>query len=325
MKREIGACIVELCGRYAAALTDDGQFLRIRNRGYEIGQTLQLRAKQPQAKPRLRIASFTSMAAGLLLLIVGGFAGYRSPAGVVSLDVNPSIEFTINCFDRVLAISAVNDDGSGLIAQMDESALLNQPVDAAVEQAIAALRDSGYLAEETENDVMLSSSSYSARHAEALATRLKQIVAQQQDLTVISVSVSKSEVDAAHALGASAGKLYLVERLKESLGESDSFDQSDWLKKPVREIVSKTEEQEQSAAQQSGGQPAEQPAAQPSPDAGQPTDSASPPEAGSGAAQDGSQPPETGATAPETGDKQNTQQGSPGAGTQPGGDRSPQG
>ena len=325
MKKEIGACIVELRGRYAAALTDEGQFLRIRNKGYQVGQTLLLSAKQPQVKPRLRITGLASVAAGLLLLIVGGFAGYRSPAGVVSLDVNPSIEFTINIFDRVLAIDAVNDDGSGLIAQLDERALLNQPVDAAVEQAIAALRVSGYLAEETENDVMLSSSSYSARHAEALATRLERLVAKQQDLAVISVSVSKSEVEAAHALGASAGKLYLVERLKESIGESESFDQSDWLKKPVREIVSKTEEQAQFIAPQNGGQSTEKPEAQPSPNAGQPTDSASPPEAGSGAMQDGTQPSEAGAITPEGGDKQNTQQGNPGAGTQPDGGRSPQG
>ncbi len=323
MKREIGACIVELHGRYAAALTDDGQFLRIPNRRYQVGQTLLLSARQTQAKPRIRVASLTSIAAGLLLLVVGGFAGYQSPVGVVSLDVNPSIEFTINCFDRVLAIDAVNDDGGDLIERMDESALLNQPVDAAVEQAIAALLESGYLAEETENDVVLSASSYSARHAEGLAARLKLLVAKHQDLCVISVSVSQNEVEAAHALGTSAGKLYLVERLEQSLGGSDAFDQSDWLKKPVREIVSKTEEQTQSIAPQGGAQSTTKPA--PTPSAGQPTDSAHPPEMGNGAAGDDNQPPEAGATAPVSDEKQNMQQGNPGADTQSGGGRSPQG
>ena len=63
------------------------------------------------------------------MLTLGGFAGYRAPAGVVSLDVNPSIEYTINCFDRVLDITAVNEDAQAIVGQLDENALLFRPVD----------------------------------------------------------------------------------------------------------------------------------------------------------------------------------------------------
>lgn len=243
MKRQSNAYIVELRGRFAAALTEDGRFVRVRNRGYEIGQTVLLEQAERPVTRRARMTALASMAAGFLMLVLGGFAGYRTPAGVVSLDVNPSIEYTINCFDRVLEISAVNEDAEPILSQIDEGALLYRPVDTAVEQTIEALRDSGYLLEETENDVVLSASSYSEAHAAQLAARLEASAEQQQNLTVVSVSVSKSDVEAAHALGASAGKLYIVEQLQKSSGGDDAYDTEDWLEKPVREIMQKTQEE----------------------------------------------------------------------------------
>lgn len=244
MKQEIGACIVDLRGGHAAALTEDGRFVRIRNQGYEVGQTVRLGGAKPKAERRAQLRALVSVAAGLLLLILGGFQGYQTPVGIVSLDVNPSIEYTINCFDRVLTAEGVNEDGERILDQIDESLLMNLPIDEAVEQTIQMLRDNGYLELEAENDVMLSASSYSTRHAERLAKELKERVALQEDLAVTSVSVTNGEVEQAHALGASAGKLYLVERLQQATKDGARFDQADWLGKPIREIMQKTQEQE---------------------------------------------------------------------------------
>ena len=281
MKRQSNAYIVELRGRFAAALTEDGRFIRVRNRGYEIGQAV--RVEQPKqgepsrrpAKRRVRVGALASMAAGFLLLLLGGFAGYRTPVGVVSLDVNPSIEYTINCFDRVLKMEAVNEDAEAILNQIDEDALLYQTVDTAVEQTIEALRSSGYLAEETENDLVLSASSYSAAHAEQLAARLAARAEKQKDLTVVSVSVSRSDVEEAHALGTSAGKLYLIERLQQATGTDEAFDPKDWLNTPVREIIRETATRS-GVPQQNGEQDGQTPAGQQSPDA-------TPPQSGTGA------------------------------------------
>lgn len=266
MNRQKSAYIVDLHGRFAAALTEDGQFVRIRNKKYELGQRVLLEQVERGAAPvrrRIHITAFASVAAGFLLLMLGGFAGYRAPVGVVSLDVNPSIEYTVNCFDRVLDIAAVNEDAQPILTRLDENALLFQPVDTAVEQTIEALRNSGYFPAETENDVVLSVSSYSEPHAERLAERLEEQTAMQQDLNVISISVSRGDVNAAHALGASAGKLYLVERLRESSGSETPFDTEGWLDRPVREILQKTQEE-----QTRFGSPADAPSVQNTPSGG---------------------------------------------------------
>jgi hypothetical protein len=270
----MNAYILEINGRHAAALTEDGRFVRVKNKNYFVGQSVQLNERKEETKQRVRYSALASMAAGFALLLFGGFAGYNAPVGVVSLDVNPSIEYTINCFDRVLSIEGVNEDGSRIISEMNSENLINQPVSEAVEATILQLRESGYLMEQTDNDVVLSASALTLTHANALANRLEQLVMQQGDLQVTSVSVSKSEVQQAHALGTSAGKLYLIERLQQATGTDEAFDPKDWLNTPVREIIRETATRS-GAPQPNGEQNGQTPAGSQS--------DATPPQSGTGA------------------------------------------
>ena len=251
MNEQKSAMIVEIRGAYAAALGEDGVFVRVRNAGYAIGQTIlldvaaeeeQIPIAQPKRR-RSRVTAFAGIAAGFLLLLLGGFKGYTTPTGVVSLDVNPSIEYSINYFDRVLDISSVNDDAQKILAGLDESALRYRPVDEAVDATITVLRENGYLTDATENDVVISAVSYNDEHTAAIAERLGERVRKQADLTVYSIPVSKNDVQSAHDLGTSAGKLQIIERLGESWDKDETFDPGDWVSHPVREIIRETKEQ----------------------------------------------------------------------------------
>jgi hypothetical protein len=121
---------------------------------------------------------------------------------------------------------------------------------------------------------VLSASALTLTHANALANRLEQLVMQQGDLQVTSVSVSKSEVQQAHALGTSAGKLYLIERLQQATGTDEAFDPKDWLNTPVREIIRETATRS-GAPQPNGEQNGQTPAGSQS--------DATPPQSGTGA------------------------------------------
>lgn len=244
IKEQKNAVVVEIRGRHAAALSESGEFIRVRNEQYEIGQTIRLETPQsaaPQVRRRARMTAYAGMVAGFLLLLLGGMKGYTLPVGVVSLDVNPSIEYTINVFDRVLSISAVNDDAEAILADMDTRALYHRPVDDAVDATILALREGGYLSADAGNDIVISVSSYDARHTQRIATRLGERVKQQRDLTVYSVAVSKGEVDDAHTLGTSAGKLHIIDKLGESWNDENAFDPRDWIGRPVKWILRETE------------------------------------------------------------------------------------
>lgn len=84
--------------------------------------TLQYLREQQQGKHRVRahFAHAYAMAViGLLCLagIGGGFA-YSLPVTYISIDVNPSIELSVNRFGRVVSAEAYNDDGDGVIEQV---------------------------------------------------------------------------------------------------------------------------------------------------------------------------------------------------------------
>lgn len=230
------AAIVETHRTYSVALLENGRFVNLRDGRYEVGQTVTVRNKV--AVRRGGITAYASLAAVLLLFILGG---YRAPYGLVSLDVNPSVEYTINIFDRVLSVSAVNDDGTAILTQLSQKELLNANIGDAIDKTIAQLQNSGYLNEADDNYVMLSSNSVSAAHAEKLALALENRVNTHANLSAESVTVTKSEVQQAHSMGTSAGKLVLIERLKAASEDPDSFDESEWIDVPVRDIVHATQ------------------------------------------------------------------------------------
>lgn len=57
----------------------------------------------------------------MILVFVSGIAGYRfiqTPVSYVSIDVNPSIELTLNRFDRVLSAAAYNAEGEEILENL---------------------------------------------------------------------------------------------------------------------------------------------------------------------------------------------------------------
>ena len=105
------AVIVGIKDGFASALSDDGCVKRIKNSNYAVGQVIQI--SEPRRKYTRKLAVFTASAAACLVFSFGTWV-YASPYSYVSLDVNPSIEYTLNRFDRVLRVKAINDDGKCL-------------------------------------------------------------------------------------------------------------------------------------------------------------------------------------------------------------------
>lgn len=57
-----------------------------------------------------------------LVVMILGFGGYRiyfTPVSVISIDINPSIEWNINRFDRIISVENYNEDGKELSDSLD--------------------------------------------------------------------------------------------------------------------------------------------------------------------------------------------------------------
>lgn len=146
------AVIVDLKGKYAAALTEEGEVRRIRNNSYEIGQEIESydikELRQPRIVPRV-IRRVAAVAAAIMILAVGGVGtAYAIPCGTVTLESDPSIEYTINCFDYVIGVKALNEDGEAVLSEIGDSKLKHHKIDDAVETTVGQIKKDGWLDED---------------------------------------------------------------------------------------------------------------------------------------------------------------------------------
>jgi len=239
------AVIVEIKESFVAVLSDDGCISKVRNNNYEIGQVIEL-SKQKINISRKFVAFAASAATFFMLCGVGAWA-YTSPYSYVSLDVNPSIEFSINRFDRVLSVKAVNDDGLELLKELDLSDLKNKTIEQALSQTIDQISTLGYFDGDLEGGIVISTSGENSDKATDLAEELQISVEQEvegngDNVIVEAMSVGLERVHQAQALGVTPGKLHLVEKLQASAADPTSFDLETWLNKPVKEIMQATKE-----------------------------------------------------------------------------------
>lgn len=62
---------------------------------------------------------YAAVCACLLFLMLGGRWLYFTPTAGISIDINPSIELSINRFDRVIAVTGFNEDGRELSRELN--------------------------------------------------------------------------------------------------------------------------------------------------------------------------------------------------------------
>lgn len=160
------AVIVDIKDNVAAMLSEDGRVSKVKNKNYAIGQEIVLRNKNKY----LKLAA--SAAAALMLFATPAWA-YLTPYSYVSLDVNPSFEFSINRFDRVLEVKAINDDGEAVVEKISVAELKNKEINEAVKNVLSELKTQGYIVEGKEGGVVVATSSKSKEKTDALSESLK--------------------------------------------------------------------------------------------------------------------------------------------------------
>ena len=108
-------------------------------------------------------------AASLCLLITGGGVWYyqyenRQIDSVIGIDVNPSVELSINRRERVLKAEALNQDGNQILSDMD---LKGVDLNVAVNAVVGSMVTHGYL-DDLDNAILVTVSNDSMTRASAL-------------------------------------------------------------------------------------------------------------------------------------------------------------
>ncbi|MEC4175454.1 hypothetical protein VIN30_03200 [Adlercreutzia sp. R7] len=116
------------------------------------------KARQARAARRRPRRQFVALAACLLLVLAafGAYSVYRIPSAYVDIDVNPSIELTVNPLGIVIAAEPLNDDGRVVL---DEVALVNRPYASAIGALMGSALFGPYIQEEAFVDINVVSDS----------------------------------------------------------------------------------------------------------------------------------------------------------------------
>ncbi|MEG2455563.1 MAG: hypothetical protein RSC08_04840, partial [Oscillospiraceae bacterium] len=238
------AIIVEVKAQFAAALSDDGSVVKVKNQNYMIGQVIEM-TKETSTRTKL-VSRIALAAACCALVLVGGAYSYLAPASYVSMDVNPSIEYTLNMFDRVLSVNAVNEDGAHILQEVNLKDFNNKTIDEAIKLTLAEIDKEGYFDGNAEGGIVIATSGKDTKKAEKLAENIGVIVKKQCDdakkvVKVQTVAADQKMVDEAKTLGVTPGKLALIRELQEEYKGTEPFDTKAWMAKPVKEIMAETQ------------------------------------------------------------------------------------
>ncbi len=174
-----------------------------------------------------------ALAAACVALVVagGGFQYYmqnNTVASIVLLDVNPSVELTVNQKEKVLSATPANEDASVILDGMD---LRGAHVDVAMNAIVGSLLQHGFV-DELANSILITVEDTNAERGAQL----------QQDLTaqadailssaqvhgaILSQTIQDSQLlqQQAETYGISAGKVVLIQTIVDASGGLHTFEE----------------------------------------------------------------------------------------------------
>lgn len=133
--------IMETNNGRAVLLTKGGEFVNIKNKGYSIGDKVNITSN---------ISRMCTMAASFVI-VCAGIGSYFIPTGYVSIDINPSLMMTLNMYNRVIDVTSFNDDARMLLNKTD---IRGKSAEESVEMLIDASEAIGYI-NDSNRDVIL--------------------------------------------------------------------------------------------------------------------------------------------------------------------------
>ncbi len=230
--------VVEINNQYALVLKQDGSFVRLRNRNYSVGDEMDL---APGAGHR-NLPFILSMAASLVLMLTVSAYAYFTPYSYISMDVNPSIEYTLNRFDRIIQVRTCDVESQELVQSLH---VQHYHADTAVEKTLEQLRSLQYLKANQDNMMMIAVASANEEHAAKLMEKVSVTLRQAAERNQIRLQIHTAQdtparVMEARQMGTTFGKLRLIERLRDSSPDPAVIQDHDWIHSSVQDIVQKT-------------------------------------------------------------------------------------
>lgn len=175
-----------------------------------------VKEESKKSKKELWITLSACVAVCVCLFVgLGYFNNNIRVASTIGIDVNPSITVTVNKKEKVLDVTANNDDAKIILEGMD---LAGSDINVAINALIGSMVKNGYI-DELANSILISVDNPNSAESEALRQKivdeLNAFINSGNNISVVSQSItSSSDKEAlANSYGISVGKLELIEKL----------------------------------------------------------------------------------------------------------------
>ncbi len=183
-----------------------------------MGETIEISAAEicPDRKTVVykRLRQYGTVAAAAAILL--GFGGnhiYNTAlaCSYVSLDINPSIEYTLNRQDCVLDVTAVNEDAEKIVAQLKENGVKKESLSDAITMTAELLEENGYITDGETDYILINVASDNDKKSESLKKEAQSVFDEMnaKDEENIHLTLTESTVSQrkeARDLGLSAGE-----------------------------------------------------------------------------------------------------------------------
>lgn len=174
-----------------------------------------------KTKKRNHFAAWTAAAACLVLICTGVFGLHNwritnTVSSTILFDVNPSISLQVNARERVLEVTALNQDAEVILDNMD---LKGTDLNVAVNAIIGSMLQKGYLSD-LQNSILVSVENQDAAKSSELQSRITETInalcqTESWKAAVVTQTVTEdSELERfAKEYGISVGKAQLIQEL----------------------------------------------------------------------------------------------------------------
>ena len=223
------AVVLEIRKNEAAVLCKDGQIVKVRRNGLVVGDSIDI--SDAEICPDKKVVFYKKLrqygsvaAAAALLLGFGGNHVYNTAiaCSYVSLDINPSIEYTLNRQDCVLDVTAVNEDAEEIVEQLKEQGVKKELLADAISMTAEILQENDYITDDETDYILINVASDSDKKSESLKKEAQGVfdkmnIDNEENIHLTMTESTVSERKEARELGVSAGEYKEIK----SIGDED--------------------------------------------------------------------------------------------------------
>ncbi|MCR5784786.1 MAG: hypothetical protein K6G40_03960 [Eubacterium sp.] len=227
----------------SALLLEDGT-TEYREVSAPVGSRIEIEEKKKATGISKAVRVAATMAAAFALVIFGGgYYIFAAPVAYVSVDINPSIEYSISRMNHIVSVKSLNDDGTEIVDLLNGDNIEGDTVSEAVEITGEFLKEKEYIDETGENYILVSVTADDDELADKLTSEIEDALSYLEDegLSLCIVRATLEERSEAEKLLLSSGRY--VEMI--DIEGEEAADNTDIVKeyqsKSVKEILGAAE------------------------------------------------------------------------------------